>query len=91
MLILAILVLGLSAGWAARSLLGRDLDWGATLALGLGGSLVGGLVASLIAGDGLDLRLSGLLGSIAGAIMLLLIGDALFGRRSSGTSTRRAR
>ena len=39
----------------------------ATLA---GLSLVGGLLVSLIAGDGLSLRPSGILGSLAGAVII---------------------
>jgi uncharacterized membrane protein YeaQ/YmgE (transglycosylase-associated protein family) len=38
---------------------------------------VGGLLASLIGGDGLDLRPSGLIGSFVGAIVVLLIWRAV--------------
>jgi uncharacterized membrane protein YeaQ/YmgE (transglycosylase-associated protein family) len=34
------------------------------------GSFVGGLLASLIAGDGIQLRASGIIGSIIGAIVV---------------------
>ena len=78
MLILAVLVLGLGAGWAAQLLVGQGgrID-GRTLAAGLLGSLVGGLLVSLLAGDGLELRLSGLVGSIAGAVVVLLVWSRL--------------
>ena len=72
MLILAIVVLGLVAGWVAQIVLGsggRQIDWGQALVAGLVGSFVGGLLASLIAGDGLRLRPSGLIGSIVGAVL----------------------
>ena len=37
---------------------------------GLVGSFVGGLLISLLSGDGLDLRASGLIGSIVGAVVV---------------------
>ena len=40
--------------------------------VGLAGSFVGGLLASLLAGDGLELRPSGLIGSAVGATVILL-------------------
>lgn len=83
MLILAIIVLGLAAGWVAQLLLGttgREIDWGLALVAGLLGSFVGGLIASLIAGDGLDLRPSGLIGSIVGAVLVTALAGAIRGR-----------
>jgi uncharacterized membrane protein YeaQ/YmgE (transglycosylase-associated protein family) len=73
MLLLAILGLGILAGAVAQLVLGTGLyriDWGEALVAGLVGSLVGGLLASVIAGDGLRLRPSGLIGSIIGAIVV---------------------
>jgi len=73
-LILAIVVIGLAAGWAAHLLVGRGQPNYALLFLvGLAGSLLGGLVGSLVFGDGLEVRLSGLVGSVAGATLLLVI------------------
>ena len=43
------------------------------------GSSVGGLLASLIAGDGLRIRPSGILGSIVGAIIVLAVWGAVRG------------
>jgi uncharacterized membrane protein YeaQ/YmgE (transglycosylase-associated protein family) len=81
MLILAILVIGLAAGWVAQLLLGRRrIDWPLALASGLIGSFLGGLLASLISGDGLDLRMSGLLGSIVGAVIVVALVGAVRGR-----------
>ena len=48
------------------------IDWGLALAAGLIGSLVGGLLFSLIAGDGIELRASGLIGSFIGAVLVTL-------------------
>ena len=73
MLILAIVVVGLAAGWAAHLLVGREnAKWGQLFVIGVAGSFVGGLIASLVAGDGLALRPSGLIGSIVGATLTLL-------------------
>jgi uncharacterized membrane protein YeaQ/YmgE (transglycosylase-associated protein family) len=73
MLLLAILGFGILAGAVAQLVLGTGLyriDWGEALVAGLVGSFVGGLLASLVAGDGLRLRPSGLIGSIIGAIVV---------------------
>jgi uncharacterized membrane protein YeaQ/YmgE (transglycosylase-associated protein family) len=73
MLLLAILAFGMAAGAAAQMLLGRsgwNIDWAMALIAGLVGSFVGGLLASLLAGDGLKLRPSGLIGAIIGAAIV---------------------
>jgi uncharacterized membrane protein YeaQ/YmgE (transglycosylase-associated protein family) len=72
-LILAILVIGLGAGWAASIIVGGRWDMGKLLGVGFAGSLVGGMLASLLAGDGIDLAFSGLLGSVIGATILLFL------------------
>jgi uncharacterized membrane protein YeaQ/YmgE (transglycosylase-associated protein family) len=73
MLILAIIVVGLAAGWIAHLLVGRGrANWPLLFVVGLTGSFVGGLLASLLAGDGLELRPSGLIGSAVGATVILL-------------------
>jgi uncharacterized membrane protein YeaQ/YmgE (transglycosylase-associated protein family) len=73
MLLLAILGFGVLAGAVAQLVLGTGLyrvDWGEALVAGLVGSFVGGMLASILAGDGLRLRPSGLIGSIIGAIVV---------------------
>jgi uncharacterized membrane protein YeaQ/YmgE (transglycosylase-associated protein family) len=72
-IILFIIVWGMAAGWIAQLIMGEATNWGQALAVGILGSLVGGLLASLIAGDGLELRFSGIIGSILGAVILLAI------------------
>jgi len=73
-LILAILVLGLAAGWVAHLLVGRgEANWGQLLLVGIAGSFVGGLLSSLLFGDGFDIKASGLIGSIVGATLVLLV------------------
>jgi uncharacterized membrane protein YeaQ/YmgE (transglycosylase-associated protein family) len=72
-LLLAIVGLGLFAGAVAQLVLGTgvyDIDWGEAIVAGLVGSFVGGLLASIIAGDGIQLRPSGIIGSIIGAIVV---------------------
>ena len=72
-LILAILGIGMGAGALAQVLLGRAnyrIDWKMALIAGFAGSFVGGLLASLIFGDGLALRPSGLIGSTIGAVIV---------------------
>src|SRR3954447_19620813 len=70
-LILAILGLGMGVGALAQLIVGREgprVDWTMAFVAGFAGSLVGGLIFSLLAGDGLKIRLSGILGSLIGAI-----------------------
>ena len=84
MLILAIIVFGMLAGWLANLLTGgssRPADWGELLVAGIAGSFVGGLLASLIAGDGIELRPSGLIGSVVGAVVVLVVWRKVRGAR----------
>lgn len=86
MLILVIIALGLAAGWVAQLVLngtGQRTDWGLALVTGLIGSFVGGLIFSLIAGDGLRIRPSGIIGSIVGAIIVLAIYKVFAGRKTA--------
>jgi uncharacterized membrane protein YeaQ/YmgE (transglycosylase-associated protein family) len=72
-LLLAIIGLGLFAGAVAQLILGTgvyDIDWAEAIVAGLVGSFVGGMIASLLAGDGIRLRASGLIGSIIGALIV---------------------
>lgn len=86
MLILAIILFGMIAGGLAQMVLGRsmrDVNWTIAIVTGLIGSFVGGLLASLLAGDGLDLRPSGLIGSFVGALLLTLAWGWYDKRRSA--------
>jgi uncharacterized membrane protein YeaQ/YmgE (transglycosylase-associated protein family) len=81
LLILAIIGFGALCGWLASMLLGRGTRFdGRALVAGLLGSFVGGLIFSLFAGDGLNLRPSGLIGSIVGAVIILAVWGAVDGR-----------
>jgi len=77
------LLIGLVAGALARLLVpGRDpMGVGGTLLLGLVGSLIGGFLGDLLDKGKNDISPAGLLGSIIGAIIVLLIYRAAVGRR----------
>ena len=75
MIILAFIVIALVAGFIANWLVGRGRGyetWELFLA-GIVGSFVGGGIFNLVAGNGFDLHWTGLLGSILGAVVVLLI------------------
>jgi uncharacterized membrane protein YeaQ/YmgE (transglycosylase-associated protein family) len=72
-IILFIIVWGMAAGWIAQLIMGEGTNWGQALVIGVIGSLIGGLLGSLLFGDGLELRFSGIIGSIIGAVILLAV------------------
>ncbi len=75
MSIIGWLLLGLVAGALARLFVpGRDpMGWIGTIVLGLAGSFVGGFLADLLFDD----EAIGLVGSVIGAVIVLLIYNAL--------------
>ena len=80
MLLLALIVFGMATGALAQMILGRSgyrIDWAMALVAGLVGSFVGGLLASLLAGDGLAIRPSGIIGSIVGAVIVTAVWQRL--------------
>ena len=88
MLIIGIVLFGMLVGAAAQLLLrtrGRGINWTTAVVAGLLGSFVGGLLVSLLAGDGLTLRPSGIIGSIVGAILVTLAWNYLQGRQRKVT------
>jgi uncharacterized membrane protein YeaQ/YmgE (transglycosylase-associated protein family) len=80
--ILALIVIGLVAGFVAERVVYPEwkIDWTEAFAVGIGGSLLGGLASNLIAGQGFGLHFVGIIGSIVGAIVLLAILKYLRGR-----------
>jgi uncharacterized membrane protein YeaQ/YmgE (transglycosylase-associated protein family) len=86
-LILAILLIAMATGWIAQMILGRTTpgknNWGEALIAGFVGSLVGGALVSLINGDGFDLKPSGIIGSVIGAVIVLAVWGAIRGRRTA--------
>jgi len=76
MLIIALILFGMVTGAAAQLILGKGsggIDWAMAFVAGLAGSFVGGLLGSLLMGDGLAIRASGIIGSIVGAVIITAI------------------
>jgi uncharacterized membrane protein YeaQ/YmgE (transglycosylase-associated protein family) len=69
------IIVGLIAGAVARWLMpGPDpMGWLGTIVLGIVGSLVGGTLLNLLSGGGLGLSAAGILGSILGALIALYV------------------
>lgn len=85
--ILGFLVFGLVVGAVARLLKpGKDaLSLWATLGLGVAGSLIGGLVASLLGtGDVFELNVLGATVAIVAAVVLLFVAERFAGSRAVG-------
>ena len=89
MLIIGMILFGLLVGAAAQLIVGKSkagIDWTLACAAGIGGSFVGGLLISLFSGDGLALRPSGILGSLAGAIIVTAVWSWWKARAASSVS-----
>lgn len=90
-LIVYLIVIGIIAGYLARFLVpGKDpMSFFGTMALGIVGSFVGGFLGYVLFdkdfGEG-ALQASGLIGSVIGAIIALLIWRALGGRDSAAVA-----
>lgn len=90
--IIWLLVMGAIAGFLARLLVpGRDsMSFLNTVVLGIIGSFIGGFIAYAFdngrANDESALRPSGIVGSVIGAIIALLVYRAVNGRRGVGRS-----
>ena len=83
--IISMLVIGLIAGFIARALVpGPDpMSVGGTILLGIVGSFIGGFLGWALFGKDLDegaLQPSGIIGSIIGAIIALLVYRAISSR-----------
>ena len=94
MLILGIILFGLVVGAGAQLILGRShatIDWTMAIVAGLVGSFIGGLVISLLFGDGLDLKPSGIIGSVAGAVVVTAVWRWWDGRHKPTAADRAAR
>lgn len=80
--IISLIVIGIIAGYLARLLVpGRDpMSFVGTMVLGIIGSFVGGFLGWAIFGTDLDegaLQPSGIIGSVIGAVIVLLIYNAM--------------
>ena len=93
-LIVSIVIVGLIAGALARLLIPgkQDLSIVMTIVLGIVGSFVGGFLGYLIfhkdAANGF-LQPSGIIGSVIGAVLVLLIWTRVGGRRTNSTTRMR--
>jgi uncharacterized membrane protein YeaQ/YmgE (transglycosylase-associated protein family) len=85
------LILGFVAGFLARALLPgkQDLNWIWTLALGLGGAIIGYLIFNRLFGIGDDdmFDLGGLVGAVIGAMILLFAYERLILERRAHPRT----
>ncbi len=84
--ILYLIIIGLIAGFLARAIVpGNDsMSVMGTIVLGIVGSFVGGFIGWAIFGNDFDegaLQASGVIGSVVGAILALLVYRAANGRR----------
>jgi len=87
--ILFLLIVGLVAGFIARALVPGDdpMSIGMTIVLGIIGSFIGGFLGWALFGKDFDegaLQPSGLIGSVAGAIVALLVYRAINNRNRRG-------
>jgi uncharacterized membrane protein YeaQ/YmgE (transglycosylase-associated protein family) len=83
--ILGFIIIGLIAGAVARFLVpGPDpMGWIGTIVLGIIGSFVGGFLANLLFGGVVAISAAGIIGSIIGAIIVLLVWRQVGGRRTA--------
>lgn len=86
--IIALIVVGLFVGFIARALVpGPDsMGIGGTILLGIVGSFIGGFLGYVLFGKDIDegaLQPAGIIGSIIGAVVVLLILRRTTGRRVS--------
>ena len=73
--ILALIVIPLAAGYVANFIVGKGKGfepWELFVA-GIIGSFVGGLIFNLLTGDGIEITITGLVGSTIGAIVVLAV------------------
>lgn len=83
--VLAWVVPGLLAGLVARMIVptGRAYGCLGTILLGITGSFVGGALGSLVSDDGIALDRANWIGSILGAIVILVVIRFLDSRRTT--------
>jgi len=71
---LAIIVFGMVIGALAQLIIGGknmwNIDWGLAIVAGIVGSFIGGLLVSLLSGDGISFRPSGIIGSLVSAFIV---------------------
>ncbi len=89
MLILGIILFGMLAGAAGQLLTGnKHVNWSVAIVCGLIGAFVGGLLVSLIRGDGIGLHAPGIIGAVVGAVIVTAIYQWITGRKAETTRRR---
>ena len=86
MSIILFLVFGLVVGFIARAIMpGRQsMSLPMTAGLGMVGSFIGGAVGSMLSGRPLmEFNTSGIIGSVIGALVVMLAVGAMSGRRAA--------
>jgi uncharacterized membrane protein YeaQ/YmgE (transglycosylase-associated protein family) len=83
--LIGMLVWGMAIGWIGQMILGKarkakDRNWLQALIAGAAGSFVGGSLGSLLTGEGFQLKMGGIVGSIIGAVIVLVVWDAIASR-----------
>lgn len=75
MSLIVFLVFGFIVGLIARALLpgSQKMGFVRTTLIGVAGSFIGGLIGNIIAGHALRVHAAGWIGSVIGAIVLMLI------------------
>ncbi len=85
--LLALFLIGLVAGFLGRLFVPREgpMSFWQTVGIGIAGSFIGGFIGWLIFGKDLDegaLQPSGIIGSLVGTILLLLVLRGVRGRHA---------
>jgi len=75
LIIIGFLLIGLIGGFLANLVVGggKRFQTYEYWAAGIVGSFVGGTLMSVLLGEGFDIRIGGILGSMVGAIIVLLV------------------
>ena len=84
MTIIGWVILGALAGWLASIITGRNAQMGciANIIVGILGGLLGGWLMSMFGGEGVTgFNIPSLIVALVGAVVLLLIWNAVAGRR----------
>jgi uncharacterized membrane protein YeaQ/YmgE (transglycosylase-associated protein family) len=85
MSIIGWIILGAIAGWLASIITGRNAQMGcvANIIVGIVGGLLGGWIMSMFGGEGVTgFNIPSLIVALIGAVVLLLIWNAIAGRRA---------
>ncbi|WP_322866759.1 GlsB/YeaQ/YmgE family stress response membrane protein [Aquicoccus sp. G2-2] len=77
MAVLWLIIIGAAAGFLATRIMGKETNIIATMAIGIGGALIGGFVLRLLLA--MLGAAAGFIGAILGALVLIWLWDRYFG------------